>query len=93
MDDVISRQAVIDLLLSEPMNEPHYPDWWARKIVDIEPTTAEWVRSGSSRATWSNYICSNCGRIGGAWEKWTPNEDIPNYCKWCGIRMKKGERK
>lgn len=51
MNEVISKQAVIDLLLSEPMNEPRYPDWWARKVADLKGLKVAYFCNGKMCGT------------------------------------------
>lgn len=36
MKDIISRQDVIDMLMSEDHNEPRYPGYYASKVEEIE---------------------------------------------------------
>ena len=36
MKDIINRQDVIDMLMSENQNEPHYPEWYVSKVEDLE---------------------------------------------------------
>ena len=36
MKDIINRQDVIDMLMSENQNEPHYPEWYASKVEELE---------------------------------------------------------
>lgn len=36
MKDIITRQDVIDMLMSENKNEPRYPDYYASKVEEIE---------------------------------------------------------
>lgn len=78
MNDLISRRAVIDLLLSEPP-EPRYPDWWVRKVMEIEPKTGKWVIVNE----WlSLYMCDHCGEI-------LQIDSVPiwDYCPVCGAKM------
>lgn len=35
MKDIISRQDVIDMLMSENQNEPRYPEWYVSKVKDL----------------------------------------------------------
>lgn len=80
MNDLISRQAVIDALLSEPP-EPRYPDWWVRKVMEIEPRRGEWIEGH----------CSKCGCDVPAYIinwKWQKDMDA-NYCPNCGAYMGK----
>jgi len=57
MNEVISKQAVIDLLLSEPMNEPRYPDWWARKIAELKGSKVAYMCNGKMCGTCSYPDC------------------------------------
>ena len=36
MKDIINRQDVIDMLMSENQNEPHYPEWYVSKVEELE---------------------------------------------------------
>ena len=36
MDDLISRQAAVDKIMSQPP-EPHYPSWYAEQIKALQP--------------------------------------------------------
>ena len=36
MSDTLSRQDVIDTILSEEGNEPRYPEWYAEKILTMD---------------------------------------------------------
>ena len=67
MKDIISRQDVIDMLMSEDQNEPHYPEWYASKVEEIEEVRA--LEPKRPEGHWNmvkiggrDYaICSECG--------------------------------
>lgn len=86
-DDVIG--AIVD-----GHREAHYPEWYLWKLKRIKPVKLEhgkWIKDTHTSLGISRYnrICSNCGKIGGAWEDWTPDENIPGFCQWCGSYNKK----
>lgn len=66
--DLISRQAAIDVIMSEPMNEPRYPAWWADKIKSLPPLEPTPVcEDAISRADTLKAICAECG--GNCWDE------------------------
>lgn len=40
MKDIINRQDVIDMLMSENQNEPRYPDYYASKVEELDSVSA-----------------------------------------------------
>lgn len=77
MIDTISRQAVLDMIRSEPYNEPRYPDWWIDKISKIDGKVGQWIHNDKLRC-FELYICSNCG---------CDSIKDYNYCPNCGCCM------
>lgn len=97
MDDLISRQAVKDLIMETDL-------WWfegktmeiLRGIKKLPTPTIAPVKHGKWQSTddgWDGiyYVCSECGcpwtLIDG-----TPYNNGMNYCPNCGARMKGGEK-
>lgn len=76
--ETITKQAVIDAIMSEPMNEPRYPAWWAEKIKSITPVElkrpmGEWIDKQEGT------FCSECDY---------KSNEYHNFCPNCGAKMK-----
>ena len=107
MKDIINRQDVIDMLMSENQNEPRYPDYYASKVEeieevrDLEPKRPEghWnqVEVGGSKYA----ICSECGLTDAMVEDDDTDdlvmgmavygEKFARFCPNCGTRMIGGD--
>lgn len=107
MKDIINRQDVIDMLMSEDHNEPRYPDYYASKVEeieevrDLEPKRPEghWnmVKIGGGDYA----ICSECGLTdamiedddtdGPVMSMAVYGEKFAKFCPNCGARMIGGE--
>ena len=91
MDDLISRQAAIDVLGEEPLvwcdgeDEIAERNQWKRDIEAIEqlppiqPKTGKWIldRSGA-------YCCSECMEPCAGYVMMKPRD---KFCKMCGAKM------
>ena len=107
MRDIINRQDVIDMLMSEDHNEPRYPEWYVSKVEeieevhDLEPKRPEghWnmVKIGGIDCA----ICSECGLTdamvedddgeGLVMSMAVYGEMYAKFCPNCGARMIGGE--
>lgn len=82
--EIITKQAAIDAIMSEPMNEPRYPAWWADKIKSLPPveskrSTGEWIRATNPIGE-TIVTCSECGKI--------RQQGYDNFCGACGADMR-----
>ena len=95
MDEYIKREAVIEVIMSEPP-DAHYPQWYVDKIKSIPAADVVEVRHGRwTQPHWknSNYCCncSECGREAmHADYQWDKNGIYP-LCPHCGAIMDKEE--
>ena len=107
MKDIINRQDVIDMLMSEDQNEPRYPEWYASKVEeieevrDLEPKRPEghWnmVKIGGGDYA----VCSECGMITDMIEDDDTDDLVMSiavygemyakFCSNCGATMIGGE--
>lgn len=84
MDEYIKREAVIEVIMSEPP-DAHYPQWYVDKIkcipaADVAPVRHErWEKRGSK---WQCTGCKVLMSIDG-----TPQENLLYYCPNCGAYM------
>lgn len=96
MNDLISRQKIIDSIMGQPP-EPHYPSWYSDMIRELspeEPKTGKWIEKEVIHADeakeaieeWQSCKCSVCGRYDTRPYLYYFSE--PNYCSWCGAKMK-----
>jgi predicted RNA-binding Zn-ribbon protein involved in translation (DUF1610 family) len=90
MDDLISRQAVIDAFAKELSAEHNHREMavsflGAKRIIEAVPSAqpevkpeGEWIRNDNG-----TYSCSVC-------QSWIPEEQhyYARYCLYCGARMK-----
>ena len=85
--DLISRADAIETIMSEPMNEPKYPIWFADKLKALPSADAEhgvWEHIESPLED-NFFKCSKCGnplKI-----PTVDGEPIYNYCLHCGAKM------
>lgn len=105
MDEYIKREAVIEVIMSEPP-DAHYPQWYVDKIKFIpaadvaEVRHGRWVFGKDLACCWGQIIknkyhlyCSEC--LEQAFNRSEDNDpdfdiDIP-YCPNCGAIMDKEE--
>ena len=77
MDDLISRQAAIDLLDALFENAFDY----LCKLPTAEPRKGKWIEDiHRNWSDWTLYFCSECG-------KQFKNLEERNFCPNCGARM------
>lgn len=107
MRDTISRQDVIDMLMSEDQNEPRYPEWYASKVEeieevrDLEPKRPEGYWNMVKVGGGDYAICSECGLTDAMIEdddgeglvmgSAVYGEKFARFCSNCGARMIGGE--
>lgn len=81
MDDSISRQAAINMIMGQPP-EPHYPSWYAEQIRGLPPTEPKrkigrWIRK---KNVFGVAYCSECN--------YELRTNDTNYCPECGAYMR-----
>lgn len=84
MDEYIKREAVIEVIMSEPP-DAHYPQWYVDKIKCIPAVDVAPVRHGRWEKHGSKWQCTGCKvlmSIDG-----TPQENLLYYCPNCGAYM------
>ena len=87
MDEYIKREAVIEVIMSEPP-DAHYPSWYIDRIKTLSAADVVEVRHGrwieQEKYTFGvMYDCSICdNRILDNGHSW-------NYCPNCGAKMAK----
>lgn len=89
MDEYIKREAVIEVIMSEPP-DAHYPQWYVDKIKSIPAADVVPVVHGRWEKHGSKWQCTGCKvlmSIDG-----TPQENLLYYCPNCGAKMD-GEQK
>lgn len=98
MKDIINRQDVIDMLMSENRNEPRYPEWYASKVEEIEEVRD--MEPKRPEGHWEiteayphNVYCSNCHKkfAQTQWSVWEDGSLSRNFCSNCGAQMIGGE--
>ena len=80
MDEYIKREAVIEVIMSEPP-DAHYPQWYVDKIKSIPAADVAPVRRGRWLEEDGIQICSECGEEH-EWEDYRAP-----YCDTCGAKM------
>ena len=88
MDEYIKREAVIEVIMSEPP-DAHYPQWYVDKIKSIPAADVVPVVHGRWEKHGSKWQCTGCKvlmSIDG-----TPQENLLYYCPNCGALMDKEE--
>ena len=88
MDECIKREAVIEVIMSEPP-DAHYPQWYVDKIKSIPAADVVPVVHGRWEKHGSKWQCTGCKvlmSIDG-----TPQENLLYYCPNCGALMDKEE--
>ena len=88
MDEYIKREAVIEVIMSEPP-DAHYPQWYVDKIKSIPAADVALVRHRRWEKRGSKWQCTGCKvlmSIDG-----TPQENLLYYCPNCGALMDKEE--
>ena len=106
MDEYIKREAVIEVIMSEPP-DAHYPQWYVDKIksipaVDVAPVVhGRWVFGKDLACCWGQILknkyhlyCSEClEQAFNRSEDNDPDFDIDTpYCPNCGALMDKEEK-
>ena len=93
MDEYIKREAVIEVIMSEPP-DAHYPQWYVDKIKRIPAADVAPVR----HAKWVDNHCTACGMMPMGDEMWKNRDFEPplferfmDYCPSCGALMDKEE--
>ena len=84
MDEYIKREAVIEVIMSEPP-DAHYPQWYVDKIKSIPAADVVPVVHGRWEKHGSKWQCTGCKvlmSIDG-----TPQENLLYYCPNCGAYM------
>lgn len=91
MDDLISRQAAIDLM-KIALEDDWEPDYATDRINDLpsaqpERKNGEWIHKPDIYLDEQTWECSECG------EPWifiegTPSENNANFCPNCGADMR-----
>ena len=84
MDECIKREAVIEVIMSEPP-DAHYPQWYVDKIKSIPAADVVPVVHGRWEKHGSKWQCTGCKvlmSIDG-----TPQENLLYYCPNCGAYM------
>lgn len=97
MSDLINRQDVIEMLGSEPHNEPRYPAWWIMKVSKIpaknEAVQGNWIYRNSwiykdleCNLDWQIMLtleCSECEML-----TFVDKGISYDYCPHCGANMR-----
>lgn len=85
MDDLISRQSVINIFLYFNANQRLE---MIKKLPSAQPERkkGEWLRMYYNRPKQYTRICSECREI-----SWFCGIGDYNYCPWCGARMEREE--
>lgn len=81
MSNLISRDDAVKTIMSEPMNEPKYPIWFANKIkalpsADRPKGKWEYCEHAGISDVWK---CNQCG-------EWMFGKT--NFCPFCGADMR-----
>jgi len=87
MDDLISRQDVIDIIMGDGLYCDTYADkvYSAERIKNIptvEPKRGKWIPVTNGRG---GHECDQCHEYAPSWQ--TGEEHLTNYCPNCGARM------
>ena len=86
MDDLISRQAVLDAIMGQPP-EPHYPSWYAERLEQLpsaqpERKKGQWMKEDRGHVEY----CAVCDQCGFDWI-WSDREYF-KFCPNCGADMR-----
>lgn len=84
MSNLISRDDAVKAIMSEPMNEPKYPAWFADKIKSLPSADRpkgqwEYCEHAGISDVWK---CNQCG-------EWMFGKT--NFCPFCGADMRGGD--
>ena len=92
MDEYIKREAVIEVIMSEPP-DAHYPQWYVDKIKSIPAADVAEVRHGRWTIAEDDYYGLNIVKCSVCHEEWCFEErddvfDLNyHYCPNCGAYM------
>ena len=94
MDEYIKREAVIEVIMSEPP-DAHYPQWYVDKIKSIPAADVAPVRPGEWLKAEDDYCGLNIIQCSICHEEWCfeIDDDVIDlnyhYCPNCGSKMDK----
>ena len=92
MDDLISRQMLLEYIHGEPVGrllcDKYNLDGLIEQMPPAEPKRGRWIRTGSG-SLYDHYECSECGKAP-KWECMGDNRwkiAFTDFCPNCGAKM------